>query len=64
MEQTISSLSDATKDLEVKIQQLEMENKLLRNLIVEKGSKRSDDELKELKQRVQLQGDDVKFHEF
>ncbi|CAK7891485.1 hypothetical protein CAAN1_01S05380 [[Candida] anglica] len=56
MEQTIVSLNDATHGLELKIQQLEMENKLLRNLIVEKGSKRSEDELKQLKQRAQ-QGD-------
>ncbi|CAH2352492.1 hypothetical protein CLIB1423_07S00738 [[Candida] railenensis] len=65
MESTISSLSDATRNLELKIQQLEMENKLLRNLIVEKGSKRSEDELRELKERVQLQGEDeLKYDQF
>lgn len=65
MEQTITSLSDATRNLELKIQQLEMENKLLRNLIVEKGSKRSEDELRELKEKVQLQGeDDLKYEQF
>ena len=65
MELTISTLSDATRNLELKIQQLEMENKLLRNLIVEKGSKRSEDELRELKERVQLQGEDeLKYDQF
>jgi hypothetical protein len=53
MESKILHLNDVIKDFEVKIQQLQMENKLLRNLIIEKGSKKSDDELKVLKERAQ-----------
>jgi hypothetical protein len=53
MESKILQLNDVIKDFEVKIQQLQMENKLLRNLIIEKGSKKSDDELKVLKERAQ-----------
>jgi hypothetical protein len=65
MVSTILQLSDATRSLEMKILQLEMENKLLRNLVVERGSKRSEDELKQLKERAQLSGrNDLKLDHF
>ncbi|CAN3357585.1 hypothetical protein DICA1_C07316 [Diutina catenulata] len=52
MEGRIVELSNAVKDFESKIQQLEMENKLLRNLIIEKGSQKSDHEVKLLKEKA------------
>ncbi|KAK6459380.1 uncharacterized protein RJT20DRAFT_15602 [Scheffersomyces xylosifermentans] len=54
MENKIFSLNELIKEFEVKIQQLEMENKLLRNLIIEKGSQKSDNELKLLRERAKL----------
>lgn len=53
MEHQLHSLGDLIKDFELKVQQLEMENKLLRNLIIEKGSQKSDHELRLLKERAQ-----------
>ena len=52
MENKISSLQDMISSLENKLSHLEMENKLLRNLIIEKGSQKSDDELKLLKEKA------------
>lgn len=52
MEDRIMKLSETIKDFETKIQQLEMENKLLKNLIIEKGSQQSDDELRRLKEKA------------
>lgn len=52
MEAHIVELNLAVKDFELKILRLEMENKLLRNLIIEKGLQKSDDELKQLKEKV------------
>lgn len=52
MESEISTLNDHIKKSEMKIQQLEMENKLLKNLIIEKGSQKSEYELKLLKERA------------
>ncbi|CCE85582.1 Piso0_005192 [Millerozyma farinosa CBS 7064] len=52
MESEISTLNDHIKKSESKIQQLEMENKLLKNLIIEKGSQKSEYELKLLKERA------------
>ncbi|KAK6463614.1 hypothetical protein DFJ63DRAFT_329362 [Scheffersomyces coipomensis] len=54
MEHRIFSLNELIKEFEIKIQQLEMENKLLRNLIIEKGSQKSDNELKLLRERAKL----------
>ncbi|KAG2731324.1 hypothetical protein G9P44_005740 [Scheffersomyces stipitis] len=54
MENKILSLNELIKEFEVKIQQLEMENKLLRNLIIEKGSQKSDNELKLLRERAKM----------
>ncbi|ODV79000.1 uncharacterized protein CANTADRAFT_31259, partial [Suhomyces tanzawaensis NRRL Y-17324] len=54
MENQLLSLNDLIKDFEVKVQQLEMENKLLRNLIIEKGSQKSDQELKVLRERARM----------
>ncbi|KAK6199416.1 uncharacterized protein RJT21DRAFT_46589 [Scheffersomyces amazonensis] len=54
MEHRIFSLNETIKEFEIKIQQLEMENKLLRNLIIEKGSQKSDNELKLLRERAKL----------
>ncbi|EGW35650.1 uncharacterized protein SPAPADRAFT_58856 [Spathaspora passalidarum NRRL Y-27907] len=52
MEGKIHNLTELISELENKLQQLEMENKLLRNLIIEKGSQKSDDEVKMLRERA------------
>ncbi|RLV91403.1 hypothetical protein JA1_003900 [Spathaspora sp. JA1] len=52
MEGKIHNLTELIGELENKLQQLEMENKLLRNLIIEKGSQKSDDEVKMLRERA------------
>ncbi|KAI5962829.1 hypothetical protein CANMA_003604 [Candida margitis] len=52
MENKINSLNEMISSLENKLSHLEMENKLLRNLIIEKGSQKSDDELRLLKERA------------
>lgn len=57
MELRIVELNSTVKDFELKISRLEMENKLLRNLIIEKGSQKSDDELKQLKEKVMRRND-------
>lgn len=54
MEDKISRLNELVKSFENKISNLEMENKLLKNLIIEKSSQKSDDELSLLKQRAKL----------
>lgn len=52
MESKISQLNSVIKDYELKIQQFDMENKLLRNLIIEKGTRKSEDELQALKEKA------------
>lgn len=52
MEDRIQSLNELIKTFESKTQQLEMENKLLKNLIIEKGSQKSEYELRMLKERA------------
>lgn len=52
METKIEQLDDMIKNFELKINELEMENRLLKNLIIEKGNRNSDEELKMLKERV------------
>lgn len=52
MEDKINSLQDMIRNFETKIQTLELENKLLKNLIIEKGTEKSDNELKMLRERV------------
>lgn len=52
METKIEQLDDMIKNFELKINELEMENRLLKNLIIEKGNRNSDEELKLLKERV------------
>ena len=52
MEDKISNLNQSIKQFENKIQQLEVENRILRTLIIEKGSEKSDNELKMLKERA------------
>ncbi|KAI5949890.1 hypothetical protein KGF54_005367 [Candida jiufengensis] len=54
MENKINNLQDLISNLENKLMNLEMENKLLRNLIIEKGSQKSDDELKKLKEKAKM----------
>ncbi|GME89495.1 unnamed protein product [Ambrosiozyma monospora] len=54
MERTLKELSDMSKNMEMKIQQLEMENRLLRNLVVEKGNQRDSEELERLKKRARI----------
>ena len=49
MEDKIQNLNEMIKSFESKTQQLEMENKLLKNLIIEKGSQKSEYELRMLK---------------
>lgn len=52
MEDKIQNLNEVIKSFESKTQQLEMENKLLKNLIIEKGSQKSEYELRMLKERA------------
>lgn len=52
MEDKINELEGVINNFEGKIHQLETENKVLKSLIIEKGSERSDQELKSLKQRI------------
>ena len=54
MENKISSLQGLIDQLETKLNNLEMENKLLRNLIIEKGSQKGDDEVKLVKEKAKL----------
>lgn len=52
METKIDQLDDMIKRFELKIGELEMENRLLKNLIIEKGNRNSERELKLLKEKV------------
>ncbi|GME93939.1 unnamed protein product [[Candida] boidinii] len=54
MEKNIKELTENSQKLELKIQQLEMENRLLRNLVVEKGAQRDSEELERLKKRAKI----------
>ncbi|CAM9015466.1 unnamed protein product [Wickerhamomyces anomalus] len=54
LERNVRELNELTLTLEKKIQTLEMENKLLRNLVVEKGEQKNNDELEYLKKRAKL----------
>lgn len=57
LERSVRELTELTMTLEKKIQTLEMENRLLRNLVVEKGEQRNNSELELLKQRARLASD-------
>ncbi|EGV60235.1 hypothetical protein PSN45_002013 [Yamadazyma tenuis] len=52
MEDKISNLQDVIRGFEGKIQTLELENRLLKNLIIEKGSEKSDNELRMLREKI------------
>lgn len=52
MEEKIDQLTKAIKSFEVKIDDLEAENRLLKGLIIERGNRESDEELKKLKDRA------------
>lgn len=52
LERTVRELNELNATLEKKIQTLEMENKLLRNLVVEKGEQRNNHELELLKEKA------------
>lgn len=52
MDAKLQEMEQAVREYESKIQRLEMENKILRTLIVERGSKRSDEELQDLRRRA------------
>lgn len=52
MENQLDTLGKLMKSFEGKVQQLEMENKLLRNLIIEKGSQKSDQELSLIREKA------------
>ncbi|VEU23274.1 DEKNAAC104398 [Brettanomyces naardenensis] len=54
MERSLKELSDISKNLEMKVQQLQMENKLLRNLVIEKNHQRDADEVARLKKKAKL----------
>jgi hypothetical protein len=57
LERSVRELTELTMTLEKKIQTLEMENRLLRNLVVEKGEQRNNSELELLKQRARMASD-------
>lgn len=52
MEDKIDNLQELIKNFENKIQTLELENKLLKNLIMDKGSEKSDQEFKMFKESI------------
>lgn len=55
MEGKIQQLNDLIEKFELKINELEMENRLLKNLIIEKGNRNSDEELQVLKEKAKYQ---------
>ncbi|KAL6451902.1 zip1 Transcription factor zip1 [Candida maltosa Xu316] len=55
METKIQNLEELIVGLESQLNNLEMENKLLRNLIIEKGSQKSEDEVKLLKEKARME---------
>lgn len=57
LERSVRELTELSMTLEKKIQTLEMENRLLRNLVVEKGEQRNNNELELLKQRARMAND-------
>ncbi|AOA63903.1 Transcriptional activator of sulfur metabolism MET4 (Methionine-requiring protein 4) [Komagataella phaffii CBS 7435] len=57
MERNIKELTENAEKLELKIQRLEMENRLLRNLVVEKGAQRDSQDLERLRRKAQLKTD-------
>ncbi|KAG7893937.1 hypothetical protein KL908_002214 [Ogataea polymorpha] len=61
MERKLKELTDLSRNLELKIQQLEMENRLLRNLVVEKGSQRDSEELERLRKKARISVDQEGF---
>lgn len=63
LEDQITQLSDMVRNFELKIDELELENRLLKNLIIEKGNQDSDEELKRLKERAKKRTelDDIQF---
>lgn len=58
LEEQISQLNDLVRNFELKIDELELENRLLKNLIIEKGNQDSDQELKRLKERAKYSSKD------
>lgn len=54
LEEQITQLNDLVRNFEIKIDELELENRLLKNLIIEKGNQDSDEELKLLKERAKF----------
>lgn len=52
MESRVMQLNEMINRFELKINELEMENKLLKNLIIEKGNRNLENELRKLKERV------------
>lgn len=54
LEEQINQLNDMVRNFEIKIDELELENRLLKNLIIEKGNQNSDEELKLLKERAKF----------
>lgn len=52
METRVLQLNDMISRFELKINELELENKLLKNLIIEKGNRNLENELRKLKERV------------
>ncbi|KAG7698148.1 hypothetical protein KL930_001810 [Ogataea haglerorum] len=61
MERKLKELTELSRNLEMKIQQLEMENRLLRNLVVEKGSQRDSEELERLRKKARISVDQEGF---
>ena len=59
MERTAKELQDKVQSLETKIVQLEMENKWLKNLVVEKNEARDVSDLLDMKSKI-LASRDVK----
>lgn len=52
MERTTKDLQDKVKSMETRIMQLEMENRWLKNLVVEKNEARNTTELHDMKKKI------------
>lgn len=55
METKIQQLDELIRKFELKVSELEMENRLLKNLIIEKGNRNSEEELQMLKKRAKAE---------
>lgn len=58
MQRTIKDLEEASKGLEAKVKRLELENNLLRSLVIEKNHRRDAEEVEKLREKAKMSIDD------